>query len=69
MVSKILSSKDITKNHKDVNAKSFGYVIGMNNNSFTAIKVFKTKVTRSQRNGKDNAKILHCVHGLLVEDL
>ena len=32
----------------------------MNINSFNAMKVFKTKVTRSQRNGKDNAKIIHC---------
>ena len=30
----------------------------MNYNSFNVIKVFKTKVTRSQGNGKDNAKIL-----------
>jgi hypothetical protein len=29
-------------------------------NSFNAIKVFKTKVTRSQRNGKDNAKVKYC---------
>ena len=32
----------------------------MNINSSKAIKVFKTKVTRGQRNGKDNAKIIHC---------
>jgi hypothetical protein len=30
------------------------YVSGLRSNSFNAIKVFKTKVTRSQRNGKDN---------------
>jgi hypothetical protein len=41
-------------------AKSFGYVSGLRNNSFNAIKVFKTKVTRSQRNGKDNAKMKYC---------
>ena len=29
----------------------------LKNNSFNAIKIFKTKVTRSQRNGKDNAKM------------
>ena len=33
------------------------------------IKVFKTEVRRSQRTGKDNAKIVCCIHGLLVEDL
>jgi hypothetical protein len=27
-------------------AKSFGYVSGLKNNSFNAIKVFKTNVTR-----------------------
>ena len=43
-----------------VNAKSFGYITGMNN-SFNAIKVFKTKVTRSQRKGKGNAKIIYCL--------
>jgi hypothetical protein len=31
--------------------------------------VFKTKVTRSQRNGKDNAKHAFIVDGLLGEDL
>ena len=36
--------------------KSFGYVTGLKNNSFNAIKVFKTKVMRSQCNGKDNGK-------------
>ena len=44
----------------DINAKSFGYVTGLKNNSFNAIKVFKTKVTRSERNGKDNAKMKYC---------
>ena len=41
---------------------SFGYVTdtGLKNNSFNAIKVFKTKATRSQRNGKDNAKMKYC---------
>ena len=34
--------------------------LGLKNNSFNAIKVFKTNVTRSQRNGKDNAKIKYC---------
>jgi hypothetical protein len=34
---------------------TFVYVTGLN-----AIKVFKTKVMRSQRNGKDNAKMKHC---------
>ena len=34
--------------------------LGLKNNSFNAIKVFKTSVTRSQRNGKDNAKIKYC---------
>ena len=32
----------------------------LKNNSFNAIKVFKTNVTRSQRSGKDNAKIKYC---------
>jgi hypothetical protein len=36
------------------------HVTGLKNNSFNAIKVFKTKVTRSQRNGKDNAKMKYC---------
>jgi hypothetical protein len=34
------------------------YVTGLKNSSFNAIKVFKTKVTGSHRNGKDNAKIV-----------
>ena len=34
--------------------------LGLKNNSFNAIKVFKTNVTRSQRNGKDNAKMKYC---------
>ena len=29
-------------------------------NSFNAMMVFKTKVTRSQRNGKDNTKMKYC---------
>ena len=33
--------------------------LGLKNNSFNAIKVF-TNVTRSQRNGKDNAKMKYC---------
>ena len=37
--------------------------------SFNAIMVFKTKVTRSQRNGKDNANMNYCHDGLLAEDL
>jgi hypothetical protein len=41
---------------------------GLKNNSFNAIKVFKSNVTRSQRNGKDNAKI-NIVDWLLVEHL
>ena len=41
-------------------AKSFGYVTGLINNSFNAIMVFKTTVTRSQRNGKDNANMKYC---------
>jgi hypothetical protein len=40
--------------------QSFGYVSGQKNNSFNVIKVFKTKVTQSQRNGKDNAKMKYC---------
>ena len=40
--------------------KSFGYVIGLKNNSFNAIKVFKTKVMRSQCNGRDNATMKYC---------
>jgi urease gamma subunit len=40
--------------------KSFGYVTGLKNNYFNAIKVFKTKVMRSQRNGKDNVKMKYC---------
>jgi urease gamma subunit len=38
----------------------FGYVTGLKNNSFNAIKVFKTKVMRSQRNGKNSAKMKYC---------
>ena len=48
------------QNHKDDIRKSFGYVTGLKNNSFNAIMVFKTKVTRSQRNGKDNANMNYC---------
>ena len=49
------------QNQKDVNAKSFGYVCHcLKNSSFNAIKVFKTNVTRSQRNGKDDTKIKYC---------
>ena len=49
------------QNQKDVNAKSFGYVTGLKNSSFNAIKVFKTNVTRSQRNGiDDDTKIKYC---------
>ena len=40
--------------------KSFGCVTGLKNSSFNAIKVFKTNVTRSQRNGKDNTEIKYC---------
>ena len=40
--------------------KSFGYVTGLKNNTFNAIKVFKTKVTRSQRNVKDKTKMKYC---------
>jgi hypothetical protein len=39
---------------------SFGYVTGLKNNLFNAIMVFKTKVTRSRRNGKDNANMNYC---------
>ena len=39
--------------------KSFGYVTGLKNSSFNAIKIFKTNVMRSQRNGKDDTKISH----------
>ena len=39
---------------------TFDNVIGMNNNFFNAVKVFKTKVTRNQRNCKDNTKITYC---------
>jgi urease gamma subunit len=35
-------------------------VTGLKNNYFNSIKVFKTKVMRSQRNGKDNAKMKYC---------
>jgi hypothetical protein len=49
-LSNIQSSSDI----------SFGYVTGPINNSFNAIRVFKTTVTRSQRNGKDNANMKYC---------
>ena len=48
------------KNHKDVIAKSVGHVTGLNNDSFNAMKVFKTTGTRSQRNGKENVKITYC---------
>ncbi len=43
-----------------MNATSFSYVTGPKNNSFNAIKVCKTKVTRSQRNNKDSAKMKYC---------
>jgi hypothetical protein len=33
------------------------YVTALKNNSFNAIKIFEAKVTRSQRNGNDNAKM------------
>jgi hypothetical protein len=36
------------------------YISGLRNNSFNAIKEFKTKVTRSQRNSKDNTKMKYC---------
>ena len=42
------------QNHKNVNHKYFRHVTGLKNNSFNAIKVFKTNVTRSQLNGKHN---------------
>ena len=48
------------QNHKDVNPKYFCHVTGLKNNSFNAIKVFKTNVTRSQLNGKHNTEIKHC---------
>ena len=38
----------------------FRHVTGLENNSFDAIKVFKTNVTRNQLNGKHNTKIKHC---------
>ena len=38
------------KNHKDVIAKSFDYVTGLE-------MVFKTNVTRSQRNGKSSSNM------------
>ena len=42
--------------------KYFRHVAGLKNNSFNAIKVFKTSnVTRSQLNGKHNTKIKHCL--------
>ena len=43
-----------------LNAKFFGCVTGLKNSFFNAIKVFKTNVMRSQRNGKDNTKIKYC---------
>ena len=46
----------ITTTDKDVIAKSFGYITSLSN-SFNAKKALKTRATRSQRNGKDNAKI------------
>jgi hypothetical protein len=39
---------------------SFSYVSGLRNNSFNAIKVFKTKVTQGQRNGKENTEMKYC---------
>ena len=48
------------QNHKDVKPKYFRHVTGLKNNSFNAIKVFKTNVTRNQLNGKHNTKIKHC---------
>ena len=47
------------QNHKDGKAKYFRHVTGLKNNSFDAIKVFKTNVTRNQLNGK-HTKIKHC---------
>ena len=50
-------------------AKSFGYITGLNNNYFNEVKALQTKVTPSQRNGKDNAPIKsNIVDRLLVED-
>ena len=40
-VSKILSSSDLLKNHKDVIGKSFGYMTGLYNDSFNEINVLK----------------------------
>ena len=48
------------QNHKNVKPKYVRHVTGLKNNSFNAIKVFKTNVTQSQRNDKHNTKIKHC---------
>ena len=62
--SKIFSSSDLLMSNvnvfEDVIAKSFGYITGLNNDSFNKINVLKTGVARSQRNGKDNAKFNYC---------
>ena len=59
-LSQIIISSDIFIKSQGPYPKSFGFVTGLKNSSFNAIKVFKTNVTRSQRNGKDNTKIEYC---------
>ena len=59
-LSKILISSFISIKSQGLNAKSFGFVTGLKKSSFNAIKVFKTNVTRSQRNGKINTRIKYC---------
>ena len=54
-----------------VNTKSFGYVAGMNNSSFNAIKVFLKKQKKRKANvtAKTARLKLYIVRGFLVEDL
>jgi hypothetical protein len=58
--SKILGSSDSVKSQGlMLSLLAISVVTGLKNNYFNAIKV-KTKVMRSQRYGKDNAKMKYC---------
>ena len=60
-LSKILSSSDLLIKLQGRHCQVFWlYITGRNNDSSHAIKVLKTKLARSQRNGKDNAKFNYC---------
>ena len=59
-LSKILSSSDLLIKSQGRYCKSFGYITGLNNDSFNEIEAFKIRVAQSKRNGKDNAKFNYC---------